>query len=78
MTKWHTNQYILGSYSYIDVEGTVSHINELAKPIYDTENVPRVLFAGEATSSNFYSTVHGAFISGEREAERLTQLFFRN
>ncbi|KAL6052377.1 Spermine oxidase [Balamuthia mandrillaris] len=37
--------------------------------------VPRVLFAGEATHPNFFSTTHGAYLSGQREAERLLRHF---
>lgn len=29
------------------------------------------MFAGEATIRKYYSTVHGAYISGEREAQRI-------
>jgi hypothetical protein len=36
---------------------------------------PKILFAGEATSENCYSTVHGAFITGEKEAELLIEKF---
>ena len=31
----------------------------------------RLLFAGEATSEDYPSTVHGAYLSGLREAERV-------
>jgi hypothetical protein len=34
-----------------------------------------LLFAGEATHSSYYSTVHGAIESGWREAERLTEFY---
>ncbi|KAL6049940.1 Peroxisomal N(1)-acetyl-spermine/spermidine oxidase-like [Balamuthia mandrillaris] len=39
------------------------------------DKVPRVLFAGEATHPKFFSTTHGAYLSGQREAERLLQHF---
>jgi len=32
---------------------------------------PVILFAGEHTHSNFYSTVHGAYLSGRYAAETL-------
>lgn len=39
------------------------------------ESVPPILlFAGEATIPGHYSTVHGARLSGIREAERIIQL----
>ncbi|KAH7276608.1 hypothetical protein KP509_39G014400 [Ceratopteris richardii] len=35
----------------------------------------QLLFAGEATHRNFYSTTHGAYLSGVREADRLLDYF---
>jgi monoamine oxidase len=32
---------------------------------------PRIFFAGEATHPKFFSTVHGAVESGQREAARI-------
>jgi monoamine oxidase len=40
----------------------------LAEPIGD-----RVFFAGEATYGKYIGTVHGALLSGEREANRIMQ-----
>lgn len=46
---------------------------DLAEPLL-VNGKPIVLFAGEATHSHFYSTVHGAIESGFREAERIIQI----
>jgi hypothetical protein len=73
-TKWNSNPFVLGSYSYIDVSGTASHIEILSEPICK-DQVPLVLFAGEATSKHYYSTVHGAYLSGQREAKRLLDYY---
>lgn len=48
---------------------------KLAQPVTDKNGKPVVQFAGEATSGNHYSCVHGAIETGWREADRLIQLY---
>ncbi len=38
-------------------------------------NMPRVFFGGEHTIRNYPATVHGAFLSGTREAGRIADQF---
>lgn len=75
-TRWGTNKHFLGSYSFhsITTDLLKTSSNDLAHPIYDPLGNPRVLFAGEATHSDFFSTVHGAIESGYREARRILSL----
>ncbi|XP_043916512.1 spermine oxidase-like [Protopterus annectens] len=78
---WHVNPYVLGSYSYIPIGVDAVREQEiLAKPLPFTDgstNVKplQVLFAGEATHTNYYTTTHGAYLSGTREAKRLLNLY---
>jgi polyamine oxidase len=41
-------------------------LHALAEPVSE-----RLLFAGEATHEEFFATVHGAYMSGIREAKRI-------
>ena len=45
-----------------------------AQPAAGT-SLPRVFFAGEHTIRNYPATVHGAFLSGLREAGRVADQF---
>ena len=36
---------------------------------------PVLMFAGEATHPTFYSSSHGALLSGQREAKRIIELY---
>ena len=65
-TRWATDPYSLGSYSYVPVGAGAGDMDALAAPVGG-----RLLFAGEATVAAHRSTVHGAFLSGLREARRI-------
>jgi monoamine oxidase len=75
-SQWASNPYFLGSYSYPSVQSNALGISQadLASPVKDSKGVTRLLFAGEATNSIHYQTVHGAVESGWREADRIVQL----
>jgi monoamine oxidase len=66
VTRWNQDPFTFGSYSYIPVGGDSSDRDLLAEPVGD-----RLFFAGEATNRDYPSTVHGAYLSGIREAKRL-------
>ncbi|XP_032046747.1 peroxisomal N(1)-acetyl-spermine/spermidine oxidase isoform X2 [Aythya fuligula] len=76
-SQWHSAPYTRGSYSYVAVGSSGDDIDALAQPLPDDASDPRplqLLFAGEATHRTFYSTTHGALLSGWREADRLNRL----
>ncbi|KAM4033760.1 peroxisomal N(1)-acetyl-spermine/spermidine oxidase [Anomaloglossus baeobatrachus] len=73
-SQWHSQPYIGGSYSYVAVGSSGIDVDNLAEPLpTDKEALKplQILFAGEATERKFYSTTHGALMSGWREAQRL-------
>ena len=64
-TAWRSNPLTLGSYSYAKPGGAGAR-QVLATPIDD-----RLFLAGEATMPQSYSTVHGAWLSGQRVAKQI-------
>eukprot|EP00230_Micromonas_polaris_P001641 CAMPEP_0119211372 /NCGR_PEP_ID=MMETSP1327-20130426/2906_1 /TAXON_ID=38833 /ORGANISM="Micromonas pusilla, Strain RCC2306" /LENGTH=908 /DNA_ID=CAMNT_0007208499 /DNA_START=113 /DNA_END=2836 /DNA_ORIENTATION=- len=66
VTRWGTDPYARGSYSNISPRGTGEDYDALAAPVAN-----KVFFAGEATSRSHPATMHGAFLSGNREAARI-------
>ena len=48
----------------------------LGEPICDSHGVPRLFFGGEHTICRWPSTVHGAMLSGMREATRVADTFY--
>jgi monoamine oxidase len=69
-TRWSSDPYSYGSYSYISVGAKTEYYDTLARPIDN-----RVFFAGEATHRTYPGTVHGAYLSGIREANRVVKSF---
>jgi monoamine oxidase len=62
-TAWLQDPWARGSYSYA-LPGRAGDRAILAAPVDN-----RLFFAGEACSSNFFSTAHGAYLSGVTAAE---------
>ena len=67
VTGWHADPFARGSYSHIAVGASPEDTNILAEPVGE-----RLLFAGEATMRIHWAAMHGAYLSGLREAARLT------
>ena len=65
-SRWRSDRYSLGSYSYNPVGVSSNAYDIIAEPHGD-----RVYFAGEHTSRKYRGTVHGAYISGIREADNI-------
>ena len=68
-TKWGTNSNAFGAYSFTAVETKMTHFNDLAADINNT-----LFFAGEHTEVDYFSTAHGAYLSGIREANKIIEL----
>lgn len=65
ITRWGADRWARGAYSCVPVGGSGDDFDALAEPASE-----RLLFAGEATHRRFPATVHGAYLSGLREADR--------
>jgi predicted NAD/FAD-dependent oxidoreductase/GNAT superfamily N-acetyltransferase len=65
-SSWCSDPDTGGAYTYLRVGGTPDHRRRLQREI-----LPRLWFAGEATSSDHPATMHGAWFSGERAADQV-------
>ncbi|EDW94689.1 spermine oxidase [Drosophila yakuba] len=76
-SQWYSNPNFRGSYSYYPTYADELHTGrtDLASPLVDVTGRPRIQFAGEASSRNHFSTVHGATETGWREADRLNEFY---
>ncbi len=69
ITRWASDPFALGSYSYNPVGAKPRMRNELAEPLGK-----RLFFAGEASEKDYFSTAHGAYLSGLRAAQEMMAL----
>lgn len=74
-TSWHSQPYTCGSYTAMAVGASQLDINCLAEPIVREDDPSKIViaFAGEHTHSSFYSTVHGAYLTGRTAAQTLLE-----
>lgn len=81
-SQWDREENFLGAYSYATMRTDQLGVTraDLAEPLWHrveggAAERPVVLFAGEATSPEHHTTVHGAIETGWREADRLIELY---
>ena len=71
VTAWRGDSWVKGSYSCA-LPGQSHQRKALARPIDE-----KLFFAGEATSQEFFSTAHGAYLSGDRAVEEMLPMMDR-
>jgi hypothetical protein len=68
-TKWGQNINSFGAYSYPTNGSTSADFDTLANQVNN-----KIFFAGEHTEREYRGTVHGAYLSGIREADKIIDL----
>ena len=67
-TSWSTDPYVRGGYSAVK-PGRIG-----ARGVLREAAAERIYFAGEATSAQYFSTCHGAYLSGLDAAHRAAEM----
>ena len=65
--RWGRDPYAYGAYSFLATGSSTDDYTIVSDPV----GGGKVLFAGEATSGTYFQTVHGAYWTGQREAQRI-------
>ncbi|KAE8145333.1 flavin-containing amine oxidoreductase-domain containing protein [Aspergillus avenaceus] len=67
ITRWRSDKFTRGSYSYVAAQALPGDYDLMARPIGNLH------FAGEATCGTHPATVHGAYLSGLRAAAEVME-----
>lgn len=67
ITRWKSDRFAHGSYSYVAADALPGDYDLMARPIGN------LYFAGEATCGTHPATVHGAYLSGLRAAREVME-----
>jgi lysine-specific histone demethylase 1 len=67
VTRWKSDRFTRGSYSFVAAEALPGDYDLVAKPVGNLH------FAGEATCGTHPATVHGAYLSGLRAAAEIIE-----
>lgn len=74
-SAWNSSPYFRGSRPFIPTGTTVVDQCALAAPVPESKQfIPALFFAGDATAIGMTGTMHGARMSGVREADRVLEL----
>ena len=66
ITRWASDPFSFGSYSFNAVGSNPQMREDLAAPLHK-----QLFFAGEATEQHYFGTAHGAYLSGLKVAASL-------
>ncbi|MYE24045.1 MAG: NAD(P)-binding protein [Gammaproteobacteria bacterium] len=72
VTRWFSDPWSRGAYSYVPTGASFEQYAEVAGPIDN-----RLFFAGEATTEDYPATVHGAYLTGQRAASQIAETTHR-
>ena len=84
VTRWRADPWSRGSYSFVSTGSSGNDYDILATPVIPgnpgkgndmIKNPPRIFFGGEHAIRNYPATVHGALLSGLREAGRIADQY---
>ena len=70
VSRWNEDPFARGSYSHIS---QFSKLDDNAE--FEKTGSGKLFFAGEHTIRHYFQTVHGAYLSGRREAQRIAKVF---